>query len=97
MAEGATAAVPDDDRRHPDHQIRIIGGKRITDLAKHDQDWVTVRQIAEYYSCPPRKVREWIHEGLLPAENPGGKRKTRVRLMDLRDFAARQRVSRKGL
>lgn len=85
MAEPVALPAGVDRRtRQPD---RRIVGRRITDLARHDQELVTIQQIAEFYQCDERKIRHFIATGDLPAKLVSP-RMIRVRTADLRAFHA---------
>lgn len=67
-------------------------GRRITDLATHDQAFITPRQFAEYLNVDYRTVRyEWIEKGALPAYNFAGV--LRIRIADAREWVEKNRLA----
>lgn len=65
---------------------RRLVGRRITDLATHNDAWVTPEQIAEYYGVPLKTVkRKWIAGGFLKTHTFPGQL-TRVEVKALRAF-----------
>jgi excisionase family DNA binding protein len=74
-----------DRRTAPDRRRRRRGGRRITDLASHDQAHLTLEQLATYFAVERLK---WIRAGALRAYRLG-ERAWRVRRSDAAAFERR--------
>lgn len=71
---------------------RRRGGRRITDLATHDQAHLRVSQVARYLQVDRRTVSKWVEAGILGAlRTPEGS--FRISTVDLRAFVERHRVA----
>ena len=81
-----------DDRRQPERRRRHRGGRRIADLASHDEAFITIDQFATYLKVDYRTVKAmWIEPGALVAYNFEGI--WRIKVSDAVDFVARNRLS----
>lgn len=85
-----------DRRRGPDRRRALAhGGRRITDLYTHPEEYVTVQAFAGHLGVQDKTVMKWIHAGLLtayqfPPEKAGGE--LRIRKHDAVVFVERARI-----
>lgn len=68
------------------------GGRRIADLATHDQAFITIEQLAEHLAVERRQILKWIRCETLPAYQFG--RRYRIKLSEAVVFVMRQRLQR---
>jgi excisionase family DNA binding protein len=95
MDSVAATALSDDSRpvEKRRRQRRALVGRRIYDLATHEDAWVSPEQIATYYGVSEKTVRrKWIDPGLLEAHRFPGSH-VRVNVVTLRAFEQRHAIT----
>jgi excisionase family DNA binding protein len=61
------------------------------DETAHDDEWLTVREVADYLKVHEETVRRWIRDGELPVLDLGGQKTGyRIRRGELDTFIARR-------
>jgi hypothetical protein len=75
-----------DRRRNP--EIPLKGGRRITDLAVHDEPHLTLAECLAYFRVDRRTFSKWLDAGLLIPYRfgPKGAQIVRFKTADVRKF-----------
>ena len=59
---------------------------RIVDLDQHDEPFITVRQLAEYWHVSTRTIERHVAKGVLPATRVGPFGMVRIAIADARAY-----------